>query len=507
MLEEQKIALQEELDEDSLIIYNNIPYSVIADDLSESDKNEYYGEVESIMKLYRAYKKGQKFLTEGSNADYVPSKLRYKKSASIINKEARFLFANPPTFNVNLDDVTGEMKTQNTILQNFLDRVLKKNHFSKKLLKAAKDCFIGKRVALVLNFNEEFGINVTFLNSLEFIYEMSGDGEELTKIVTFYNMEDTTNKQLQRWFKKVYTLEEDGYAYVEESIYDGLGVLVEEVTPKRKTLFEYIPAVVIVNDGLTGETKGESELAQLLEYEGVYSKLANADIDAGRKGMNPVRYTIDAAPESTSDLSIAPGSYWDLQTDDNKVNESTQARVGILEPAMNFSSPLKVTLDRIENTMYSEVDVPNITSEQLQGVITSGKTLKALYWGLTVRCDEKMLAWGDALTFMAETIIEGGLLYPKCIAKYTTATSLPQVPYDVLVENNYPLPEDVEEEKSMDLAEISAQAMSRKAYLKKWRKLSDKEADEELQQIKVEQDLFENSALPPTDMSDFEGAE
>ena len=507
MLEEQKIAMQEEMDEDSLILYNNIPYSVIADDLSESDKNEYYGEIESIMKLYRAYKKGQKFIAEGSNADYVPSKLRYKKSASIINKEARFLFANPPTFNINLDDVGGEMKTQNTILQNFLDKVLKKNHFSKKLLKAAKDCFIGKRVALMLNFNELSGISITFLNSLEFIYEMSGDGEELTKIVTFYNMEDTTNKQLQRWFKKTYTLEDDGFAYVAESIYDGLGVLVEEVTAKRKTLFEYIPAVVIVNDGLTGETKGESELAQLLEYEGVYSKLANADIDAGRKGMNPVRYTIDAAPESTENLSIAPGSYWDLQTDDNKVNESTQARVGILEPAMNFSSPLKTTLDRIENTMYNEVDVPNITSEQLQGVITSGKTLKALYWGLTVRCDEKMLAWGDALTFMAETIIEGGMLYPKCISKYTTATSLPEVPYDVLVENNYPLPEDVEEEKSMDLAEINAQAMSRKAYLKKWRKLSDKEADEELEQIKLEQDLFEKSVLPPTDISDFQGVQ
>ena len=48
-------------------------------------------------------------------------------------------------------------------------------------------------------------------------------------------------------------------------------------------------------------------------------------------------------------------------------------------------------------------------------------------------------------------------------------------------------------------------SMSRKAYLKKWRKLSDKEADEELQQIKVEQDLFEKSVLPPTDISDFEG--
>ena len=61
------------------------------------------------------------------------------------------------------------------------------------------------------------------------------------------------------------------------------------------------------------------------------------------------------------------------------------------------------------------------------------------------------------------------------------------------------MPEDIEEEKNMDLAEINMQTMSRKAYLKKWRKLSDQEADEELQQIKFEQDLFENSELLPNE--------
>ena len=46
---------------------------------------------------------------------------------------------------------------------------------------------------------------------------------------------------------------------------------------------------------------------------------------------------------------------------------------------MHYSNPLKVTLDRIENEMFAELDVPNINSEQLAGVITSGKTIEALY--------------------------------------------------------------------------------------------------------------------------------
>ena len=498
MSEEEKMLQQEEVQNiDVITAYNNVPYSVISDDLSPSRKSVYTAELNEIIGYYEAYKKGEGFVTEGANNNYIPSMTRYKKAASIINKEARFLFANPPTFNLNMDDMADDAKENNTILQDFLDKVLEKNSFNGKLLKAAKDCFIGKRIAIVLNFNSTEGITITFLNSLEFIYETSGSSNgELTKIVTFYNMVDTLHKQDQRWFKKCYSLEEDG-VYVEENIYDGLGNLVEEVTEKRKTLFTYIPAVVVLNDGLTGETRGESELGSLLGYESTYSKLANADIDAGRKSMNPIRYTIDASSGSTANLSTSPGSYWDLQSDDEK-SDIRQAQVGLLEPAMNYSAALKATLDRLENTMYSEVDVPNINSEQLQGVITSGKTLKALYWGLIVRCDEKMItSWSAALHFVAETIIEGGKLYPNSIHKYTLATTLPRIPYQITVENNYPLPEDEEEEKNMDLAEINAQTMSRKAYLKKWRKLSDKEADDELNQIKLEQDLFDNSQIMP----------
>lgn len=498
MTEERKMTSQQTLHPTLTTLYNNIPYSVIADDLSEMRKESYQTEVNEIVKLYDAYKRGKDFLTEGTNANYVPSTLRFKKAASIVNKEARFLFANPPTFNVNIDDVSDEVKKQNAIVQDFLDTVLLKNNLNEKLLKAAKDCFIGKRVALVLNFNDVTGITITFLNSLEFIYETSGFGSnELRKIVMFSNLEDTEYKEHQRWFKKTYTLE-NGFVYVEENIYDGLGKMIEPVTKKTKTLFTHIPAVVILNDGLTGETKGESELGYLLDYESGYSKLANADIDAERKGMNPTRWTIDASQESTTNLSIAPGSYWDIQSDDDKTAER-QAQIGIMEPTMAYSSALKTTLDRLENTMHSEVDVPNITSEQLQGVITSGKTLKALYWGLTVRCDEKMLTWGPALHFLASTIIEGARLYPKTISKYTIVQSLPNIQCEILVENNYPLPEDEVEEKNMDLAEVSAQVMSRKAYLKKWRKLNDAEAEKELMQIKLEQDLFENSVLPSTE--------
>lgn len=499
MSEEGKMIRQEEMQNvDVIVAYTDIPYSLIAEDMSANQKSEYYNEAHQIIQYYVAYKKGQEFVAEGSNGNYVPADLRYKKATGIINKEARFLFANPPTFNINIDDTSDEVKEANTVLQDFLDEVLEKNQFNAKLLKAAKDCFIGKRVAAMLNFNESTGITITFLNSLEFVAE--SDTRGLTKITSFYNKVDTRHKQDQRWFKKTYELGSDGKVYVEEAIFNGLGVLVEDVTPRRATLFNHIPAVVILNDGLTGETKGESELGYLLDYEKYYNKLANADVDAERKNMNPIRYAIDASNSSTKNLSTAPGSFWDLQSDEDKA-QPYQAQVGVLEPSLNYSSALKTTLDRLENTMYEEVDVPNINSEKLQGVITSGKTLKALYWGLIVRCDEKMISsWQCALQYIAETIIEGARLYPVSISQYTDVNVLPDIKCCILVENNYPLPEDTDEEKNMDLAEINAQVMSRKNYLKKWRRLSDKEADEELKQIKLEQDMFDNGQLLTSDL-------
>ena len=198
---------------------------------------------------------------------------------------------------------------------------------------------------------------------------------------------------------KVYE-KKDGIVTVEETIYSGDGEVKEVVTPKKEIKFKYIPAVVVLNDGLTGDLKGKSEIVSLIKYERTYSKLANGDIDSERKNMNPVKYTIDASQESTSNLSTSPGSYWDLQSDDSK-SVDRPAKVGVLEANMHYSNPLKVTLDRIENEMFAELDVPNINSEQLAGVITSGKTIEALYWGLTVRCDEKMLSWEPALKYIA----------------------------------------------------------------------------------------------------------
>ncbi len=474
-----------------------IPYNLISGELEGLYGSRVLAEMAEIIGYYSVYEKGAQFKTEGSRSDYVPSDLRFKQASSLINKEARFLFSHSPDLWIEVPHEESNHEKameQASVLQNLVDSVLSRNHFKSKLLKAAKDCFIGKRVAYFVNFDEEKQtIKVNFIPSLEFVYETDDDDSDLiTKIVAFYTVVDSKTKADQRIYKKKYWMDQ-GYCWINEAIYDGHGTLIEEITPDRPTKFTYIPAGVIVNDGLTGDMLGESEISNLEEFEGWFSRLSNADMDAERQGMNPVRWARDMNPESTKNLSIAAGAFWDLSTDQNSA-EGVTGEVGVLETSMNYTDAISSTLSRIKSSMYDTVDMPDVSPEALKGVVSSGKTLKAIYWGLIVRCDEKMLAWRPALENIVKIIIDGARLYPGS-AKSFIGESIPNILFEVRVDNQYPLPEDEVEEKQIDLAEVQAQTMSKKTYMRKWRNLTDEEANMELQQIARERELLEDSFM------------
>ena len=274
--------------EPDMVIYESylqIPRSLISEELTGLYGNRVLKEMGEIIEYYDIYENGANFNSEGSNGDYTPTDLRIKQAASLINKEARFLFSKKPDIWVDPVFTPGDEKSVQaakdnaTIMQAYIDKVLDKNKFFGKLIKAAKDCFIGKRVALFVNFNEDTQkIQISFTPSLEFVYEVDGDDIDiLTKIVCFFTMYDSQNKTEQRIYKKKYWME-NGFCHIEEGVYDGTGKLIEELTPARPTKFTYIPAVVIRNDGLTGDLDGTSEIKELMNYEEWNSRLNSADI-------------------------------------------------------------------------------------------------------------------------------------------------------------------------------------------------------------------------------------
>lgn len=478
-----------------------IPVSMLQNEVGMEMRAAWVEDFTQIGNLYDMYENGAKFNPATADKDMKPSTLRFKKGASLVNKEARFMFARTPEIKVvqmEANEDNEKAMRDITNMQNFLDIVLLKNKFASKIMQAGKDCLIGKRVALVLNFNEETGVSISFVPSTNFVYEFSSvDGETLQKIVTFTVVTSSSQVSSRRIFSKKYEMHDDGFCYVTEKMFDGSGKEVDykNKIEEAKTEFQYIPAVVILNDQLLGDIFGNSDLASLEDMEAYYSRMANTDMDAERKSMNPIYYTVDASTASTKELNTAPGAYWDIDTDQNKENPN-QAKVGVIEPAMNYSNALDTTLERLEGAMYSELDVPKLDTESLRGVVSSGKTLKALYWGLIIRCDEKFLVWRPALEFMANTIIDGALLYPEVYKYHMDEAPNISTYFSIKVENIYPLPEDEAEEKQIDIMEVNAQVMSRKYYMMKWRNLTPEKADEELKQIALEKQMFEDSFFP-----------
>lgn len=500
-----KVSSNKIIATDVVTAFNDIPYFLLSKELETGLNDIAITEFKQIKDLYKLYEKGSDFVTEGSCGDYIPTKMKYKIARTLIDKQARFMFGEKPDFVIkgNGDEVNDDnIKNQILLRQKILDKVLDGNkgcNISKLLVQAAKDCFIAKRVACLVDMNEIEGIRVHFYKATEFIYETDYDDKErLLKFVSFSNVRESKSMLEKRFLVKRYELEEgktdkESVCYVEEILYDGRGKVISNITPRKATKFNYIPAVVITNEGLLGNIKGESEIEQLGDMESGYSKLASADMDAERKGMNPIRYTVDMSMESTSDLSSSAGSYWDLQHN-QEIDEPTPM-VGTLAPAMNHTTAVKTTLERIKNAMYAEVDVPNIDLETMEGIITSGKALKAIYWPLTIRCNEKLKTWIPALKLVMMFVVEGAILYPNVIKDRYIYESLTDIEYECDVKVNYPLPEDEHEEKEINLQEVEMKTMSRKRYMQKWMLLSEDEANAEIEQIAYETNLIDNGGM------------
>lgn len=503
--EEGKVIEAEQNSTEVISAFNRIPYSLINQEATRPAR-DLLAEFTEIARDYKVYERGADFFTEGSNGDYTPSNMHYKMSASLIDKEARFLFAEAPDISVtDSSDSTKPSEDAKQVLDNIngmLQAIFKENMFDGQLLKAAKDCFIGKRVAGLVNFNDD-GVTINFLPATQFIYEYKLGTKELEKFVAFIIVRDAINLSDRKIFMKKYQLVEqptgqDDKVYLTEAMYDGGGHLLEQYEEDQELMIPFIPAVVILNDGLTGDIYGKSEIEILKDYESWYAKLANADADAERKSMNPIKYTVDMDSRSTKNLSTAAGAYWDLGSDQNLDHPSPS--VGSIESNMAYSGALKTTLDRIKTVGYEQVDVPNITLESMTGAITSGKALKAVYWPLIVRCKEKMKTWGPQLEKMVRQIIECAVAFPECISKYVNGPVY-GVPYEIHIDQKLPLPEDEVEEKTMDLSEVQSNTMSRKSYMKKWRDLTDEEVQDELNQMALERQLIDDASFPTVDTS------
>lgn len=476
--------------------------SVLDKELSGLFLSNYKQDLLDILIMYRVYFEGAKFpLDTTDDSDFEPSDVRLNIAKILVDKTARYMFSEPP--DINLQNLSPDKELDYVSANNRLVKaVLKRNNFNTKLVKAAKDCLIGKRVALVTNFTND-AISVDFIPAYEFVYETDpNDVDKLIKFIQFYNVVMNDEKEEQRVYKKKWWLDEDNKCHVEEIIYDGFGREVEIKKEDTATFFDYIPVSIIINDGLSGDPFGDSDIHNVADIEGLYAKLINKDADSLRKGTDQIVCLIDMDPRATGGLSRKPGAMWDLPSDTAKPER--QGKVATVDNPMTYSEGLTASLTRLRNIMYTSLAVPDTTSSALQGIVTSGKTMQAIYWDLTVRCNEKMLAWIPAIESCVKTIIEGAIANPGLRLLYEKSPLVED--YQVTVVNNYSILQDDIEERTTDLLEVQSNVRSKKSYIMKWQQLNEEEAEAELEQIAKEMQLLSEDSLMADSYGNIEEA-
>lgn len=400
------------------------------------------------------------------------------------------MFGREPYFDIRPVKEDAKGSTTNADLaqekEDLLYKILTENKFHSKLLKARKDCSIGGKIAIKLWSHKDVGLKIIFSPAQEFFPQFNlDDVDQLEKVVFLYALNNESKPEDQRIKKQVWEMQ-GTKCILNESTHDGKGNTVSIEYQDYNTSLDFIPVVIIQNGGLTGETEGISDVESLWDNQDNYNKLTSDDIDALKFQMFGQDVVTDAKEESLENIKISPGAMIDLQTDTAQADEGRQAKMERLESGFSYKDKFEDTINRLKNDMYDTMDVPNVSLEQLKGLMQSGKSMKALYWGLMAVCDEDWTEWGPALTQMVEYIFRMVDVYnlygARATAKYETTLN---------IEHYYPIQEDEDEQKRVGMEEVVAEVRSRKSYMKQFGEYED--TDAELEQIQKEKAMLQDT--------------
>lgn len=446
--------------------------------------------------------KGQ--LWRVKDRDYTPTREVRNLVKKLMKKQGRFMTSVPPT--LILSAIQGDIDRERIdAKRGILEDILREGKFWNKFSKAFMDCTIGKRVLLALIVDQDDNgktvdnnpLRFRFYTMPEFTYEYdANDCDKLIKVQIAYQDEDTVGKiqQEQRWHKWTYDIREDGYCWCVYEVVDGTNTtafievmaspLVDnnevekqqvELRQEWNTGLTTIPCKVILNDCLTGDVRGHSDVKDLMDMAMDYNKTISDYRDALRFKMFEQPVFIDADSNSLQGLKIAPNAIIDLKSDPslgNGVNASSVAKAQMLSSSFNFQPAADAYLTRLKQDMYELMEQP--MPEQIKDV-PSGKALKMIYYDLITRCDEKWTEWEEALTWLINLIEEAIQVY----GLYKEKPDIDAMNLDTTMTwaHNYPIPDDEVDNKTVGIAEVQAGVRSKKSYIEEFSDHEDAEAE------------------------------
>ncbi|AUM88303.1 hypothetical protein RSJ15_11555 [Clostridium botulinum] len=425
------------------------------------------------------------------NVDYKPTQDIRNKVKPLLKKQARWMFGKKPTLIFKADDLKD--KEQCEELRKFIEDVFENNNFWNNTRKAFLEATIKKRVLLRAEANPEEPIVIKYESIENFYYkEKNGkllkaiffeedemnvykeDKDKLYYLHTYYYKVDGDTRALQAWYRK------EAYKNTD---------LQKELTIDQDTGFSTIPCWLIRNGGELNNTFGESDITDLRDAQNQYNKKISDFADALRFQMFGSESIVDGNEDDVNRLTIAPNAVHAIKTRDEALAEGKQATIQRQEYNIGNSEAMNTYLDRADSDMKETLDIPKISD---LNNIPSAKAMIYLYNDLIARCEEKFNDWEKPLLSLMNFIIEVG---PVCYSGIFNKTWL-NMKYTKLIKQNYPIPNDEDEKKTLAMKEVEADVRSRKSYIKEYsdeedvEKAFDEILDEKVQIINAETDQF-----------------
>ena len=444
--------------------------------------NRLWNDLHQIIQYYGFYSGDGQDWPVAHNLDYKPNKTIVNHTRRLINKVAGFMFSRPPE--ITLTPIGGDENNGNAekvaALETHIRQLLEENQWRKRLINAGRDCFIGKRVALKVGVVDG-KVMLRFRPALEFFHDMTLDDEEmLARVIFAYVCNEAKSIRDQRIWIQDWRMDE-GRCIMSEGVYDGYGHLVEDRHRDEDTGLDALPVHVIINDGTTSDVIGASDVAQIMDLQEDYNRRVSDDQDALKFHMFPQTIFTDASEDSMAAVKISPGALIDLQTDPAKPD--AQAKATKLEAGFNYDQRFENSVDRLLKDMYDLESCPQVTEDYLKSAGISGKAMRALYWDLQCRCEERWAEWDVALQWLVRQIVTQ--------EKAFGVNDWSDCRYTITINHQYPIADDEDDERKLDMQEVAQQVRSRRSYMEKHMPLVN--PDTELEQMTREKQALEES--------------
>lgn len=446
--------------------------------------------------------------------DYTPTREIRNLTKKLLNKQGRFMTSVPPTLVLSSYD-DGMNRDSIDTKRACIEHMLRDTKFWNKFGKAFMDCTIGKRVLLCMLADvDQLGvptgeIKFRFYTMPEFIYEYDeNDVDVLRKVEIAYQDKSTIGKiqRDQRWHKWTYEMRDDGYCWATYKIVDGANITafttvtnnvsdnedddtIQAVELKQEwnTGLEELPCKVILNDGLTGDIRGHSDVKDLMDMAMDYNKTMSDYRDALRFKMFEQPVFTDVKSSSLKNIKIAPNKIIDLKSDPtlgDGTGSNSVAKFGTLSSTFSFQAAADSYLTQLKKDMYELMEQP--MPEALLN-IPSAKALKMVYYDLITRCEEKWRTWDEVLVWVVHMfeVYAGFGLFKEVLGSETLTLET-----TTAWTHNYPIPDDDESVRTIAIQEVEANVRSHKSYIEEYGNSED--ADAEFERIMEEQEQIQN---------------